>query len=278
MRLLTAITLVTQLLLIQSASAQNEILPPGKLPAHIEAIHRDFQESFLEQDKYVARYSSEIYSLGDASGWVFNSFADEIKLTKEQVKSVNELLEKRLKLRTSSLSHLRKNLEKTISKDLQKKHQEKAESDFFQSENNAEEALTDGIEELLPPDRLKSLSRLLIRKGPLDSGNLLVVVRHLDLSKEQIENFRKARRLIMLPNLPATSETRKEEGTAALSAENSLSREQLEEFNKALGRIPLDSTIEDYYKGLSKPQQVFLSKNFKVFANIEASLLQRQED
>ncbi len=278
MRLLTAITIVTQLSVLQSVSAQIEVLPPGKLPAHVEAIHRDFQQTFLEQDKYLAKYSDDIYSLGDATGWDINAIADEVKLTKEQSKSVSELLEKRLTLRKSSLKQLRVTLGQAVSKDLQQQHQEQAESDFFQSEKNAEEALVDGMEESLPAEKLISLSRLLIRKGPLDSGNLLVVVRHLDLSKEQIAKFRKARRLAMLPTLPASAESREEEGIAALSAENSLSQKQLEEFNKALGRIPLDLTIEDYYKGLSKPEQVFLSKNFKVFANIEASFRQPQKD
>lgn len=271
MRLLTAITIVTQLSVLQNVSAQTEVLPPGKLPAQVEAIHREFQQTFLEQDQYVAKYSDDIYSLGDATGWDISSLADEVKLTKDQSKSVNDLLEKRLTLRKSSLKQLRSTLGQAVSKHLQQKHQQQAESDFLQSEKNAEEALADGIEERLPAEKLISFSRLLIRKGPLDSGNLLVVVRHLDLSTEQVAKFRKARRLTMFPTLPATAETREEQGLAALSAENSLSQKQLEEFNKALGRIPLDSTIEDYFKGLSKPEREFLSKNFTVFAKIEAS-------
>ncbi len=140
---------------------------------------------------------------------------------------------------------------------------------FAASELESERAFNDALSEVFPPREYVAFNRYLIGKSRVSVGAVRMLSDYLRLNDSQKVRFEKARTIILTTTRDTKHQSSEAEFIQAMTdAENSLDRQQLEEFNKAVGRIPGNSSLRDYYVRLSKEQQLRLCGAYTVFREI----------
>ncbi len=207
-------------------------------------------------------------SIGTLIHWNSSEIARPLKLDSKRTEILAEQLAKRKVGRESNLARLQTllALEKTRSGEAADKA---AEKDFRDKEHQLELELDEALNEILRPAELEALCKMLATKSPYSIGSLPTLAKHFELNPAQAKKFDRALELQFTTAFSSTDEKKMQAWReATVAANNSLTHEQHEKFNRTIGRMPPDQTLEEFFAGLPRKDQDRMARTFHVFHEI----------